>query len=87
MITIHVGLYATLKIIMKATIVVPDYIINILRKAYPDITDYKISKVFVNFINHYLEQEEMYSGMSNNFEIWLESDDFEDMNNFLTHFD
>lgn len=63
---------------MKAFIQIPDSFIKTMMDIFVEPSNQQIELAFKAFIEHYLLQEELCTGMPNQFEMWLESEDAED---------
>ncbi len=64
---------------MKTTITIPVSVISTLREYNPQITEQEIQEIYKIFIEIWQTQEELCTGMPNQFETWLESEDTEDI--------
>ena len=63
---------------MQTTINIPKSAAETLREIIPDISDEKVGEVFTAFVNAKFEDEENYC-QPTSFDLWLESDDAEDV--------
>ena len=64
---------------MKTSIEIPSSFIKTMKQTSPEIKDKQIEEIFQAFVQDWLAEQEIYSGMSNEFETWLERDDTEDI--------